>query len=373
VSEPPAQASAKSASTTPFSLEPGLREYYSSQAELMLAQYENINRLLGPTHDWTHPGDFCEILLRDFLRRFLPPSWSVDKGFFYGRSSVEVEDTHCPEIDVLIHDSQQFRPLFRMGDFVIVQPQAVRGMIQIKRTLTKTQVRKGIANAVNAKQHLLNVLWSTSTMGWGYPAWGLPPHVFTAVVGFADKVGDDPAFYHECLLNSYKRCLVYDRPETQATSMYVLPSFIGSLTSHFLFLDGPCNFRNQTYHRYDSIHGCDNICIQAFLYKFFQVFLQAAHEMPPFALPGDMKPLGSFPILQFEVPSIDAAGNLSLLRNDGWAATYRKTSTTGARQPHLVLTDTGELQPTGLLHSDHTPQELFVGKEGTIEQYEMAK
>jgi hypothetical protein len=73
----------------PFNLAPGLIDYYSSQAELMLAQFENINRLLGPTTDWTHPGDLCEILLRDFLRRFLPPSLSVDKGYFYGRSTME--------------------------------------------------------------------------------------------------------------------------------------------------------------------------------------------------------------------------------------------------------------------------------------------
>jgi hypothetical protein len=119
--------------TTPaplFNLGPGLLEYYSSQAELMLAQYKNINRLLGPTDDWTHPGDFCELLLRDFLRKFLPPSLSADKGFFYGRTTLEGEDTHCPEIDILIHDTQQYRPIFRMGDFVIVQPQAVRGIIQ---------------------------------------------------------------------------------------------------------------------------------------------------------------------------------------------------------------------------------------------------
>src|ERR1700722_10562772 len=120
--------------TPTFDLAPGLLEYWSSQAELMLAQFENINHLLGPTKDWTHPGDFCEVLLRDLLRRFLPPWVSIDKGFFYGRTPLEGKDTHCPEIDLLIHDTQHYRPLFRMDDFVIVQPQAVRGMIQVKRT-----------------------------------------------------------------------------------------------------------------------------------------------------------------------------------------------------------------------------------------------
>ena len=75
--------------TEPHDLGPGLVEYYSSQADLMLSQYKNINHLLGPTHDWTHPGDFCEILFRDFLRKFLPPSLSADKGFFYGRATLD--------------------------------------------------------------------------------------------------------------------------------------------------------------------------------------------------------------------------------------------------------------------------------------------
>lgn len=145
MSEQPASTSPPNTPPTPlFNLGPGLLKYYSTQAELMLAQYENINRLLGPTDDWTHPGDFCEILFRDFLRKFLPPNLSADKGFFYGRATLEGEDTHCPEIDILIHDTQTYRPIFRMGDFVIVQPQAVRGMIQVKRTFSQTQVKKGV-------------------------------------------------------------------------------------------------------------------------------------------------------------------------------------------------------------------------------------
>jgi len=68
---------------------PGLVEYYASQANVMLSQYKNINLLLGHTHDWQHPGELCEILLRDFLRRFLPTVYSVDKGFIYGRTTVD--------------------------------------------------------------------------------------------------------------------------------------------------------------------------------------------------------------------------------------------------------------------------------------------
>ena len=44
--------------TPAFDLRPGLFDFYSSQAELMLAQYENIKRLLGPTTHGTPSGDW---------------------------------------------------------------------------------------------------------------------------------------------------------------------------------------------------------------------------------------------------------------------------------------------------------------------------
>ena len=141
-----------------FDLKPGLFEFYSSQAELMLAQYENIKRLLGPTTHGTPSGDLCEQLLREFLRKFLPSTVSVDKGYFYGRSILAGKDTHCPEIDILVHDSHTYAPLYRTGDFVIVQPQAVLAMIQVKLALNATEIEKGFKNVIPAKQQLLDVL-----------------------------------------------------------------------------------------------------------------------------------------------------------------------------------------------------------------------
>ena len=86
------------AEMTPYSVETGLYQYYSSQAKALLAQYENINQLLGPTDDYTAPGTLCEILVRDFLRRNLSTMYSVDKGFIFGRRKKEDVEVHSPEI-----------------------------------------------------------------------------------------------------------------------------------------------------------------------------------------------------------------------------------------------------------------------------------
>jgi hypothetical protein len=352
-----------------FNLGPGLLEYYSSQAELMLAQYKNINRLLGPTDDWTHPGDFCELLLRDFLRKFLPPSLSADKGFFYGRATLEGEDTHCPEIDILIHDTQQYRPIFRMGDFVIVQPQAVRGIIQVKRTLSDGQVRKGVRNVVRAKQHLLNVLWKDNPKGWGN--WALPPRVFTAVVGFNDEIGSNVKFYRKLLLAWSINQRAYDRPKMERTSMYILPSFIGSLTTLFLWLDGPCNYWNQRHYVYKSCHDTANICIQAFLAKIYNVVGGEPHEMPPFAFPLEMKPLNDFHVLRITKAVFNTDGTVTLHRNDKYNGSYRKAEGPVNHPPHLTCDVSFCLTPTDMLKTDIAPKLLFIKRDSTVEKYEM--
>jgi hypothetical protein len=86
----------------------GLLNFYSSQAALILSQYNNINHLLGPTTHWTPTGTLCEELLRDFLRRSLCSYMAVDKGYIYGRRPTGSRKTsHCPEIDLLIHDTRK--------------------------------------------------------------------------------------------------------------------------------------------------------------------------------------------------------------------------------------------------------------------------
>lgn len=157
-----------------YDLEHGLREFYASQAESLLAQWRNIEELLGPTQDFTAPGTHCEVLLRDFLRKQVPAWMRVDKGFVYGRTSrwkliatngntkEEQVWQHGPEIDLLIHDTLRYRPIFRLEDFVIVQPEAVLGMIQVKRSFQASEFTIAVENIVDGKRHLLEMYFQTN-------------------------------------------------------------------------------------------------------------------------------------------------------------------------------------------------------------------
>ena len=95
----------------------------------------------------------------------------MDKGYIYGRVTHDKKSTHCPEIEILIHDTKNYPSLFRMDDFVIVQPEAVRGIIQVKRTFRtvakENHLERGLQQAVAAKQHIsLIVLWTVSHTMW---------------------------------------------------------------------------------------------------------------------------------------------------------------------------------------------------------------
>jgi hypothetical protein len=49
-----------------------LAEFYSSDAELLRLKYKQVENLIGLGHHSSSEGDYCEALLKEFLRRTLP-------------------------------------------------------------------------------------------------------------------------------------------------------------------------------------------------------------------------------------------------------------------------------------------------------------
>lgn len=267
--ETPAQDAAPKADA--HGLGEGLFEFYASQAEVMLAQYENIVHLLGPTDDWTAPGTHCEVLLRDFIRRNLPSTFSVDKGFIYGRREVGGKSKHCPEIDILIHDTSNYRPAFRLEDFVIVQPEAVRGIIQVKRTLTCGQLASAVENVVEAKRFVRDCRTQPSI-----PLDG----VFSATVFFEDEV-DVPKT--KPVSETYKNQIVKHFAEFK--DAYTMPNYVGSLKHLSLFFGG-LNNKKMHYGVYQSIHNGKNAGLQGFLVHLSKAILSFGMQ-PRFQFPND--------------------------------------------------------------------------------------
>ncbi len=288
-----------------YDLNQGVREFYASQAEALLSQWQNIEQLLGPTSDFTAPGTHCEVLLRDFLRKQFPAWVSVDKGFIYGRThrwttvtehSKPVEkqvQQHGPEIDLLIHDTLLYRPVFRLEDFVIVQPQAVLGMIQVKRSFQANEFREAIDNITDGKRHFLETYFALNDSREHLPS----RDVFSAAVEFTTSNRQDDTF-RDRLRDAYDWQSKYedwkskdvDGKDMQVhTRTWTLPEFIGSLGGKFA-VKASRNEQTgiQVYQVFDGYHNDRNVALQELLIKLTSVIWswssstlqKVSHEKP---------------------------------------------------------------------------------------------
>ncbi len=133
-----------------------LAEFYSADAETLQIKYRQIEKLIGRSHHAASEGDYCEALLKEFLRRTLPRQFSVDGGFIRKVSATDFVTSSrgvttesviaTPQLDIIVHDSTDYAPLFRSEDFVVVLPEAVRAIIEVKKCLTWQRLDEAVKN-----------------------------------------------------------------------------------------------------------------------------------------------------------------------------------------------------------------------------------
>lgn len=260
-------------------IDKGLAQFYSSLAASAIALHDNISHLLGPTTDWTAPGMACEVLIRQVIRNTLPTQFSVDKGFIHGRRPTEGgQSRHSPEIDILIHDSHNYAPLLRIDDFVIVQPAAVRGIVQVKRTMSSGTLEKALHNIVEAKRHIRDCNGS-------FPRSVQLENVFSAFITFRDeisepKAGGVSATYENRIKEHFQ----------EFRDGYIAPHFVGSLDRRVFGFTG-LNLNQMGYVAYRCVHKAtdgqqQHMGLQVFLSLMAQAILPRGMR-PPFAFPAD--------------------------------------------------------------------------------------
>lgn len=106
------------------------QEYFSDLSAQLRAVQNRVRHLIGDAH-WPSDGAWKESALRSVIRTYLPASVSVGTGF------ILTSDGPSSQIDVLIYDDSA-PVLFRDGDFVVATPDAVRAVIEVKTSITRT-------------------------------------------------------------------------------------------------------------------------------------------------------------------------------------------------------------------------------------------
>ena len=123
----------------------------SLQAELTAIK----DRVRNLIQHWPTDGAFKESALRSVLRRHLPESLFIGTGF------IVTEKDCSQQIDILIVD-KECPCLFWDGDLVIVTPEAVRAVIEVKTGLNSpSDIENVILSAAQNK-----TIWKNALFGW---------------------------------------------------------------------------------------------------------------------------------------------------------------------------------------------------------------
>lgn len=104
---------------------PNYLDYHKSLTDELHALKDRIRNL---AEHWPTDGEYKEAALRTVLRRHLPSSLIVGRGF------IVAEHSSSTQIDLLIVDGSK-PTLFRDGDLMFVTPDCVRAVIEVKTSL----------------------------------------------------------------------------------------------------------------------------------------------------------------------------------------------------------------------------------------------
>jgi len=127
--------------------------YMSMLGESFTHRVDLLSQILGGAHHLT-TGRFRESLLANMIAEFLPSRYSVGTGFvLFPEEAYNVEGhdeeseaildirKHVPsrQIDILVYDDHSFPVVFRDGDVVVVRPEAVRCVIEVKGAVDQSE------------------------------------------------------------------------------------------------------------------------------------------------------------------------------------------------------------------------------------------
>ena len=144
----------------------GARSDLTGYAALLGESFDSrvnlLERIIRGSH---HPslGRYKERLLANFIRDYIPRSFDVGTGFVLfphednsPPGGVQHHDplnqgafTVSRQCDILVFDAATVPPVFRDDDFVVVRPEAVRAVIEVKGSLTLKDVKSLLESFVD--------------------------------------------------------------------------------------------------------------------------------------------------------------------------------------------------------------------------------
>lgn len=121
-----------------------LQELYTLMETQLSARSKTLATLVS---HGTSIGTVNEIALGSLLRSYVPKRFEIGSGFV-----LSDDDTLSKQVDILIYNAQDFPPLFREDDLVVICPEALHAVIEIKTAEQRKFLEEALANIASSKK-----------------------------------------------------------------------------------------------------------------------------------------------------------------------------------------------------------------------------
>lgn len=110
--------------------------YFKSLTQELEAQKDRVRNLIGDAH-WLTDGEWKESVLRSVLSSRLPDTVKIGRGF------IVTQDWTSTQCDILIYKANS-PVIFREGELVILPPNAVLGVFEVKTRIDTGTLRESV-------------------------------------------------------------------------------------------------------------------------------------------------------------------------------------------------------------------------------------
>jgi hypothetical protein len=113
-------------------------DFHISTGKELIAIKDRVRYLIN---HWGEDGRYKEAVLKTVIQRFLPEKYQIATGFIVKSTHERGRHQASTQVDIIIYD-KQFPVLFKENDFVIVVPDSVRAIIEVKANLKNQGIEK---------------------------------------------------------------------------------------------------------------------------------------------------------------------------------------------------------------------------------------
>lgn len=129
-----------------------LIEYHKTTSRELLALTNKVRNLVP---HWGEDGRYKEAVLKNVIKRFLPEKYEIGTGFVIKQTKNRGEHLPSRQLDLIIYDNES-PILFKEGDFVILTPDSIGAIIEVKANL----LNQNVANVVGQANENGKFIWS---------------------------------------------------------------------------------------------------------------------------------------------------------------------------------------------------------------------